>query len=89
MHYRKKTTIEAFHLPMGERPDWFLEAISAGTVVANDDGSYTIKTLEGDHRANPDDWIARGVAGELWPIKPAIFAASYEPADYTLADAGI
>jgi hypothetical protein len=28
----------------------------------------------------PDDWIIRGVKGELYPCKPDIFAATYEPA---------
>jgi hypothetical protein len=37
-----------------------------------------IRTLEGDMRAEPDDWIIRGVRGELYPCKPDIFAATYE-----------
>lgn len=40
-----------------------------------------IKTLEGDMLASPGDWIIRGVAGEYYPCKPSIFAATYEPAD--------
>lgn len=39
-----------------------------------------IDTREGGHIACPGDWIATGVHGEHWPIKPDIFAASYEPA---------
>lgn len=38
-----------------------------------------IDTLEGGHIVCPGDWIATGVAGEHWPIKPDIFAATYEP----------
>jgi hypothetical protein len=42
-------------------------------------GDYLyIGTLEGTHRANPGDWIIRGVKGELYPCKPAIFQATYE-----------
>ena len=41
----------------------------------------SIKTLEGTMLANPGDWIIRGVAGELYPCKPDIFAATYEPVD--------
>jgi hypothetical protein len=37
-----------------------------------------IKTLEGDMRAEPGDWIITGVKGERYPCKPDIFAASYE-----------
>jgi len=36
-----------------------------------------IDTLEGGHIVCPGDWIATGSAGERWPIKPGIFAATY------------
>lgn len=36
-----------------------------------------IKTLEGGHIVTPGDWIATGVDGEHWPIKPGIFAKTY------------
>jgi hypothetical protein len=29
-------------------------------------------------RAEPGDWIIRGVQGEFYPCKPAIFEATYE-----------
>ncbi len=37
-----------------------------------------IDTLEGGHVACPGDWIITGVAGEHYPCKPDIFAATYE-----------
>jgi hypothetical protein len=40
-----------------------------------------IDTLEGRMTANPNDWIIRGVKGEIYPCKPDIFAATYEAAD--------
>lgn len=40
-----------------------------------------IPTLEGDFIAREGDWIIKGVAGEIYPCKPEIFAATYEPAD--------
>lgn len=40
-----------------------------------------IPTLEGDHLAKHGDWIIEGVQGELYPCKPDIFAAPYEPTD--------
>jgi len=43
------------------------------------DTDITIPTLEGDHRALPGDWIIRGIKGEIYPCKPDIFAATYEP----------
>jgi hypothetical protein len=37
-----------------------------------------IRTLEGVMTVGWDDWIIRGVAGELYACKPDIFAATYE-----------
>lgn len=37
-----------------------------------------IKTLEGEMTANAGDYIIKGVAGEFYPCKPDIFAATYE-----------
>lgn len=44
-------------------------------------GRMVIQTLEGNMEACPGDWIIKGVAGEFYPCKPGIFAATYEPAD--------
>jgi len=44
-------------------------------------GTLDIPTLEGVMTARPGDWIIRGVAGEVYPCKPDIFASTYEPAD--------
>jgi len=49
--------------------------------IAADVDALEIFTLEGAHRANLDDWIIRGVKGELYPCKPEIFAATYEPVE--------
>lgn len=40
-----------------------------------------IDTLEGVMRADPGDWIIKGVKGEYYPCKPDIFAATYEPVE--------
>lgn len=37
-----------------------------------------IQTLEGNMLASHGDWIVKGVAGEFWPVKPDIFAQTYE-----------
>ena len=37
-----------------------------------------IPTLEGVMRADPGDWIIKGVAGELYPCKADVFAQTYE-----------
>jgi DNA-directed RNA polymerase subunit RPC12/RpoP len=43
------------------------------------DMTLKIKTLEGVMAANPGDYIIQGVQGELYPCKPDIFEATYEP----------
>lgn len=40
-----------------------------------------IDTLEGTMSAEEGDWIIKGVAGEFYPCKPAIFDRTYEPAE--------
>jgi hypothetical protein len=46
-------------------------------VIMHDHG--WIDTLEGGHIVCPGDWIITGTAGERYPVKPAIFAETYEP----------
>lgn len=43
------------------------------------DYALLIPTLEGTMRAEVGDWIIKGIKGELYPCKPDIFAATYEP----------
>jgi hypothetical protein len=40
-----------------------------------------IQTLEGVMRADPGDWVVRGVKGEVYPVKPDIFAMTHEPVE--------
>lgn len=40
-----------------------------------------IRTLEGDMRISPGDWVIQGTAGEFYPCKPDVFADVYEPAE--------
>ncbi|RSC31237.1 hypothetical protein EGT36_23135 [Agrobacterium sp. FDAARGOS_525] len=65
-----------------EMPGWLSEALANGTVFWSGGyhGYFSIKTLEGEMRADYGDWIIKGVQGELYPCKPAIFGATYEPA---------
>ena len=46
-----------------------------------DNGGVNIHTLEGVMRADPGDWIIKGIKGEFYPCKPDIFAATYEPVE--------
>lgn len=39
---------------------------------------FFIKTLEGDMKVSPGDWIITGVKGEKYACKPDIFEMTYE-----------
>lgn len=91
MKFRKKpVVIEAWQFH-GNRtdvihsamPEWFRAALRDGTAwyQGGERPYYTIATLEGEHRADVDDWIIRGVKGEIYPCKPDIFALTYEPVE--------
>lgn len=58
-------------------PQWLLDAVTDGTVTVFDDHAR-IRTLEGVHRANINDYIIRGVKGELYPCKPDVFHLTYD-----------
>ena len=58
--------------PVPPAPASVLRQMSAG---------WQIQTIEGWLDLTPGDWIIRGVAGEHYPCKPEIFAATYEKAD--------
>lgn len=78
--YRKKpVVIDAFQwqpdAPSSILPEWFASRSCWDFV----NGSLVIRTPEGVMRVDPGDWVIRGVKGELYPCKPDIFAATYEP----------
>ena len=79
--FRKTALIEAVQwFKMGDHPAVDEYANQLGTVKGI--GPYGwIETLEGGHIVTSGDWIATGVAGEHWPIKPHVFAASYVAAE--------
>lgn len=62
------------------RPDVSGESLCSECGVRFHDHGW-VDTLEDGHRVCPGDWIITGVRGELYPCKPDIFAATYEPAD--------
>lgn len=47
----------------------------------NDDGTFQIVTLEGEHKCSIGDYVIKGVNGEFYPCKPDIFDKTYEPAE--------
>lgn len=73
--------------PFSDVPIWLTGALSEGQITVCEDSreqdyaTFKIETLEGVMEANPGDWIIRGVEGELYPCKAAIFEQAYEPAE--------
>ena len=80
MRYRKKPVeIEAMQLTENNTCDVLTFCNSCGDIVAsNEDGTISIKTLEGTMVANIGDYVIKGVAGEFYPCKPDIFEATYD-----------
>lgn len=93
--FRKKPiTIEAWQNYTGDpeidgrpglamqAPEWLTAALMSGQVERGSalPGALFVTTLEGTMRCDVGDWIIRGIAGELYPCRRDIFAATYEPA---------
>lgn len=85
LKYRKTALIEA--VQWWKMGDHHAVVLKSDKHRYADEGIPWIDTLEGGHIVTPGDWIATGVKGEHWPIKPDIFAATYEPATRPTAPA--
>lgn len=89
MRYRKKPVeieavrvadlLNAFENDWSALPDWVADAYEKGILAAVRREDLIVKTLEGDHLARRNDWLIRGVKGELYPCKPEVFELTYEP----------
>ena len=89
--YRKKpVVIEAFQYDqsahdrfwssedhMDEFPEWLQERRLGSFYVSN--GVPVVLTLEGALSVSIGDWIICGIQGEIYPCKPDIFEATYDP----------
>ena len=87
MKYRKKpVVVEAIqlrwdtwnemcdHAGVGKLADGKPEGEISGEHIC-----LSIPTLEGLMTAGENDWIIKGVKGELYPVKADIFEETYEP----------
>lgn len=85
MKFRKKpVVIDAMQFTGKNHADALAFCERNATAMQND---IAISTLEGLMRANPGDWIVKGVEGEFYPVKPSVFAATYESVDETTGSA--
>jgi hypothetical protein len=88
--YRKKpVVVEARKFETNNEPDsinmnglvlWMNQGSPVIRAWHNGTDIY-IETLEGQMKATVGDWVVRGVSGEFYPVKPDIFAATYEPTE--------
>jgi hypothetical protein len=79
MKFRKKpVVIEAVQFS-GLNHDAVAEFSAPQAIKVGGGFTLLIPTLEGEMTAQKNDWIIRGMSGEIYPCKPDIFRATYEP----------
>ena len=67
------------HADVGKLEDGKPEGFMPGSGKIHVEIGLHVPTLEGILIAREGDWVIRGVKGELYPCKPDIFDATYEP----------
>ena len=79
--YRKRPVEVAAFCTSDPWPAWGANLLTRGVVRPGPVGvcDWTIDTLEGPMRVKVGDWIVLGVEGEVYAVKPSIFAKTYEP----------
>lgn len=88
MKFRKKpVVVEAFRLPdplsmedANMAAGW-CEGEASIMKIASGHRVLELHTLEGIMTAYPGDWIVKGIKDEFYPVKPDIFAETYEPVE--------
>ncbi len=55
-----------------------VEEFVGGDIGKDSQGEMVDATLKGALHVSPGDWIIKGVQGEFYPIKDAIFRETYE-----------
>lgn len=86
-YWKKPVEVEAMRMPNestfasqtanGEIAEWIED--HGGEVEDFGSNYIYIETLEGTMTGRPGDFIIKGVQGEFYPIKEAIFRETYEP----------
>lgn len=69
--------LEKFKHNFNELPKWVMEAYENTTINTITDNNFIIKTLEGNMIATKEDYLIKGVNGELYPCKKDIFEKTY------------
>lgn len=61
-------------------PEWVKENYEVGNIIPAIN-TLSIRTLEGVMEAGHDDYLIKGVKGEIYPCKKEIFKKTYERAE--------
>jgi len=61
-------------------PDWVIENLNNNKLIIVGD-HVEITTDEGVMRGEKDDYLIKGVKGEIYPCKPDVFEKTYESAE--------
>lgn len=80
LRFRKRPVVIHALQWTGANVDAILDFISTKGEARRLGNTIAIDTLEGTMRAEPGDWIIRGIKGEFYPCKPDVFAATYDRA---------
>lgn len=77
---KKPVVVDVFHMTnkaiknVADWPNWLKFNLTVYFV----DGELCIKTLEGLLTVSENDWIIKGVKGEIYPCKPDVFERTYD-----------
>lgn len=77
-YVKKPIVIEAFRYGFEQIPEWCIDNPDIYHCASASIDYMLIKTLEGEMKAMPGDWIIKGIKNELYPCKDDIFKATYE-----------
>ena len=69
--------LEKFKHNFKDLPRWVIEAYEKTTINTITDDGFMIKTLEGNMTATKEDYLIKGVNGEIYPCKKDIFEKTY------------
>ena len=77
-YIKKPIPVEAFCPKYDAWPEWFLD--SGYKIIHSDKDNVIIgiPTLEGLMTCSEEDYIIRGIKGEIYPCKRDIFLETYE-----------
>ena len=78
--YKKKATIKAEQFNSDDI-DGAYAMCRKYHIISSQKEPFLLRTKEGLMAVHDGDWIATGIDGEHWAIKPDIFAKTYERCD--------